>query len=144
MSPSFKQVRNICVNILADMGFDTQFQTKAITERLGYSADAKLVILHTDDGAMSHSLNMASFAALDQEAISSASVMVNCPYFTEAAEYAKTHPDADLGVHLTLTSEWKTCRWGPVAPRDQMPYVTWMQQIDQMLENQSGPGGNGV
>ena len=121
MSPSLKQTRKICVSILADMGFGTQVQTKTLAERLGYPADAKLVILHADDVAMAHSVNMASFAALDQKAISSASVMVTCPCLTEVAEYAKAHPDADLGVHLTLTSEWKTYRWGPVAPRDQVP-----------------------
>jgi chitin disaccharide deacetylase len=109
------------MSILAHMGFGTQVQTKTLAKRLGYPADAKLVILHADDVAMAHSVNMASFAALDQKAISSASVMVTCPCLTEVAEYAKTHPDADLGVHLTLTSEWKTCRWGPVAPKDQVP-----------------------
>jgi hypothetical protein len=103
------------------MGFGTHVQTKTIAERLGYPADAKLVILHADDLAMAHSVNVASFAALDQKAISSASVMVPCPCLTEVAEYAKAHPDADLGVHLTLTSEWKTYRWGPVAPKDQVP-----------------------
>src|SRR5271168_3242152 len=121
MSSSLKPIRKICMSILADMGFGTQVQTKTLAERLGYPADAKLVILHADDVAMAHSVNMASFAALEQKASSSASVMVTCPCLTEVAEYAKAHPDADLGVHLTLTSEWKTCRWGPVAPKDQVP-----------------------
>jgi predicted glycoside hydrolase/deacetylase ChbG (UPF0249 family) len=111
----------MCVSILAHMGFGTQVQAKTLAKRLGYPADAKLVILHADDVGMTPSVNMASFAALDQKAISSASVMVTCPYLTDVAEYAKAHPDADLGVHLTLTSEWKTYRWGPVAPKDQVP-----------------------
>lgn len=95
-------------------------QQKNIAERLGYPADAKLVILHADDLAVAHSVDMASFAALDQKAVSSASIMVPCAWLTEAAAYAKAHPDADLGLHLTLTSEWKTYRWGPVAPKDQV------------------------
>jgi len=121
MSSSLNPIRKICGRILAQMGFGSQVETKILAERLGYPADAKLVILHADDVGMAHSVNMASFAALDQKAISSASVMVPCPWFTEAADYAKAHPDADLGVHLTLTSEWKTCRWGPVAPKDEVP-----------------------
>jgi predicted glycoside hydrolase/deacetylase ChbG (UPF0249 family) len=89
--------------------------------RLGYPATAKLLILNADDLAVTHSENIASFAALDQKLITSATVMVPCPWFTEVAAYAKTHPEADLGLHLTLTSEWQTFRWGPIASRALVP-----------------------
>ena len=95
-------------------------QQKNIAERLGYPADAKLVILHADDLAVAHSVDQAIFAALGQKAVSSASVMVPCPWLTEVAAYAKANPGVDLGLHLTLTSEWNTYRWGPVAPKDQV------------------------
>ena len=89
--------------------------------RLGYPDTAKLLILNADDLAVTHSENIASFAALDQKLITSATVMVPCPWFTEVAAYAKTHPEADLGLHLTLTSEWQTFRWGPIASRALVP-----------------------
>ena len=96
-------------------------QTKALAERLGYPADAKFLIIHADDLAVAHSEDAASFEALDHHAVSSASIMVPCPWLTEVADYAKSHPEADLGLHLTLTSEWNTYRWGSVAPSDQVP-----------------------
>ena len=85
--------------------------------RLGYPRDAKLLILNADDLAVSHSEDVASFAALDQKLITSATVMVPCPWFTEVAAYAKAHSDADVGLHLTFTSEWQGYRWGPTATR---------------------------
>ncbi len=96
-------------------------QTKTIAERLGYPADSKLLIVHADDLAVAHSEDAASFDALDQHAVTSASIMVPCPWLTEVADYAKAHPEADLGLHLTLTSEWKTYRWGPISSRDKVP-----------------------
>ena len=95
-------------------------QNQTLAQRLGYPADAKLLIIHADDLAVAHSQDMASFEALDRGAVSSASIMVPCPWLTEVGDYAKAHPEADLGLHLTLTSEWKTYKWGPAAPRDQV------------------------
>ena len=89
--------------------------------RLGYPADSKLLIINADDLAMSHSENDASLTALNDKVVTAATVMVPCPWFGEVAAYAKTHPDADLGLHLTLTAEWQTFRWGPVAPRALVP-----------------------
>lgn len=96
-------------------------QTKTTAERLGYPRDAKLLIIHADDLAVAHSEDIASFDALDRQAVTSASIMVPCPWLTEVADYAKAHPEADLGLHLTLTSEWKTYRWGPVESKDKVP-----------------------
>ncbi|MGP0019515.1 MAG: polysaccharide deacetylase family protein [Candidatus Sulfotelmatobacter sp.] len=96
-------------------------QTKTIAERLGYPPNSKLLIIHADDLAVAHSEDAASFDALDKHAVTSASIMVPCPWLTEVADYAKAHPDADLGLHLTLTAEWKTYRWGPVESKDKVP-----------------------
>src|SRR5690349_16996095 len=96
-------------------------QTRTIAERLGHPRNAKLLILHADDLGVAHSENAASFDALDKGAINSGSVMMPTPWVTEVVEYAKKNPNADIGLHLTFTSEWKTYRWGGLAPRDQVP-----------------------
>jgi predicted glycoside hydrolase/deacetylase ChbG (UPF0249 family) len=95
-------------------------QTKTVAERLGYPADTKLLILHADDLAIAHSEDTASFAALDKNFVTSASIIVPGPWLTEVAAYAKSHPDADLGLHLALTSEWNTFRWGSVESKDKV------------------------
>lgn len=109
------------IAILISLQVPASAQTKTVAERLGYPRDSKLLIVHADDLAVAHSEDAASFDALDRHAATSASIMVPCPWLTEVAAYAKAHPDADLGLHLTLTAEWKTDRWGPIESKDKVP-----------------------
>ena len=93
-------------------------QPNPILKKLGFSNSDRVVIIHTDDIGMCQASVSAFADMVDYGLISSGAVMVPCPWFLEAADYAVSHPKADLGVHLTLTSEWKTYRWGPVSTRD--------------------------
>ena len=95
-------------------------QEKTIAERLGYPRDAKLLIVHADDLGMAHSVNVATTKAFETGLVTSGSIMVPCPWLSEIAAYARANPQADLGLHLTLTSEWTAFRWGPVSPKDRV------------------------
>lgn len=93
----------------------------SVQERLGYPASARLLVIHADDLGMAHSVNRAIFEAFENHWITSASILVPCPWFPEVALWAKANPDADLGIHLDLNSEWKTFRWRPISAADRVP-----------------------
>ena len=94
--------------------------TTSLAEHLGYPSDAKLLIVHADDLGLSHSANTASMNAFEKNGISSGSIMVPCPWFAEFASYARDHPELDVGIHFTLTSEWKHYRWDGVSPSSEI------------------------
>jgi predicted glycoside hydrolase/deacetylase ChbG (UPF0249 family) len=110
----------LCLLALLMVGASVHAQDRTLAERLGYPRDAKLVIVHADDLGMAHSVNMATIKAFESGLVNSGSIMVPCPWLPEIAAYARANPQADLGLHLTLTSEWTQFRWGPVSSKDRV------------------------
>ena len=102
----------VCLHAVAD---------KTYAERLGWKADDRVVIFHCDDAGMSHSSNLGAIEALEGNVLTSASTMMPCGWVPEFAAYLKDHPEVDNGLHLTLTSEWKKYRWGPLAGQAAVP-----------------------
>jgi len=90
--------------------------SQTLVEKLGYKPTDKLLIINCDDVGMCHSANLAVIEGMESGLITSGTIMTPCPWFNEIAEYSRSHPDKDFGVHLTHTAEWKYYRWGPVAP----------------------------
>ena len=81
---------------------------QSLTERLGYGPDDRLLIVNCDDLGVSHAANVATWRALAYGAATSATLMVPCPWAREAARMCG---DFSIGVHLTLTSEYRGYRW---------------------------------
>lgn len=113
----------LCVSISCSSQPQTQSPeaSKTWAEKLGFPAGKKVLILHADDIGMCPEANISAEAYLDNGEIQSAAVMMPCPNAEAFIQWAVAHPDEDVGLHLTLTSEWKTYRWPPLSPADEVP-----------------------
>ncbi|MBK7095493.1 MAG: ChbG/HpnK family deacetylase [Saprospiraceae bacterium] len=79
------------------------------------------ILIRCDDLGMCHDVNLAALEVLEKGFPVSMSVMVPCSWFPEAAEMLKKYKNVSVGVHLTLNSEWKQYRWGPVSGISKVP-----------------------
>jgi len=82
-----------------------------LAQRLGYPADAKLVVINADDLGSCHSANVGVFECLATGTVTSATLMVPCPWAREASS---RYRGEDIGVHLTVNAEYELYRWGPI------------------------------
>ena len=111
-----------------------------LAEKLGYPSDARLLIIHADDLGVAHSKNSASISAWEKNGINSASIMVPTPWFPEIAHYATKNTDFDLGLHLTLTSEWQFYKWDGVLPSNEISSLLteknyFYPTVEEVVEN---------
>jgi predicted glycoside hydrolase/deacetylase ChbG (UPF0249 family) len=93
-------------------------KSNPLLRKLGFADTDRVAVIHADDVGMCQA-SIQAFSELDAFGlVACGAVMVPCPWFPQVAEYARTHPETDLGLHTTLTSEWPFYRWGPVSTRD--------------------------
>ncbi|AFK05279.1 YdjC family protein [Emticicia oligotrophica DSM 17448] len=100
--------------------FITTF-AQTYAEKLGFPKGSKVVIMHVDDVGMSYDSNVGAIKAVEEGIATSMSVMMPCPWVPGFVHYLKNNPKIDAGLHLTLTSEWKDYRWGPLAGKPTVP-----------------------
>lgn len=132
--------KHVMIGLFLVLIIQLHAQEKNLAEKLGYSKDAKLLIIHADDIGVAHSVNAASIAAFEKKGISSGSIMVPCPWFPEIAAYARNHPELDLGIHITLTAEWKNYKWGGVLSSNEIPsllnkYGFFFESVEEFARN---------
>jgi chitin disaccharide deacetylase len=84
-------------------------------------SDPVYLVIRSDDAGMSHSVNMGLERLIASGTPVSVSVMFACPWYQETVELLKRNPGVSAGIHLTLNSEWKNYRWGPVSGRSAVP-----------------------
>ncbi len=82
-----------------------------LAERLGYAADAKLLIISCDDLGSCHAANEGVYSAIRDGIATCASLMVPAPWARHAAA---NYTGDDIGVHLTLNCEHENYRFGPI------------------------------
>jgi chitin disaccharide deacetylase len=90
-----------------------------VLRALGFSPRDRVVVVHADDIGMFPSTVPAIDDLMEFGLVTSASAMVPCPSFPDVVNWRQRKPELDLGVHLTLTSEWERYRWGPISTQSE-------------------------
>ena len=90
----------------------------AVLKSLGFDARDRVAVIHADDIGLCQATLPAFADLLDFGLVSSAVVMVPCPWFPATAAFCRDHPEVDMGVHLTVNCEWAAYRWGALSTRD--------------------------
>jgi predicted glycoside hydrolase/deacetylase ChbG (UPF0249 family) len=99
----------------------TQSQSSQTNRLLGYSDDARLLIINADDFGRSHASNEATLHALKDGVVSSTTLMVPCPWALHAMQLLSEHPEISFGVHLTVVCDVSHYRCGPLTSRNKVP-----------------------
>lgn len=111
-------------------------------EKLGFPSGKKVLIMHVDDAGMSWDSNQGTIRSIEEGVANSMSVMMPCPWVPDIVEYIHANPEVDAGLHLTLTSEWKKYRWGPLMGKTAVPGLVDSQgamwrSVQEVVKNAS-------
>ncbi|MFN8357840.1 MAG: polysaccharide deacetylase family protein [Spirosomataceae bacterium] len=110
-----------CCALLLSLVVTKTNAQETYAEKLGFPKGKKVIILHVDDAGMSYDSNVGTLKSLNDGVATSTSVMMPCAWVPQFFDWYKQNPKWDVGVHLTLTSEWNNYRWAPLAGRDKVP-----------------------
>lgn len=97
-----------------------QSKLENVAQILGHPSNSRLLVIQAEDLGMAHSVDKASFEALEKGWVTTANILVPGPWFPEVVHWSQTHPNADLGIALDLNSDWSSYSWRPLTslPRD--------------------------
>ena len=112
---------DLAVKFILNEQKNNDFDT--VSETLGYKPTDKLLIIHADDLGLCESVNSATFESFQNESISSASVMMTTKEINEVVSFLDNNKNYDMGIHLTVTSEWKYHKWGGVLNKNEISSI---------------------
>jgi predicted glycoside hydrolase/deacetylase ChbG (UPF0249 family) len=91
------------------------------SELLGFSVDARVLIVNCDDFGMYPAINAAVIDSIENGIATSCSLMVPCPSAPHAMHLLRDRPELPFGIHLTLVRDTTEHRWGPLTAREKVP-----------------------
>src|SRR4029078_6203134 len=97
------------INKLLNLFFSLMIFTTAFTQE-----KFPRLIVRGDDMGFSHAANEELIKCYKEGIQRSIEVIVPSPWFPEAVKLLAKEPGIDVGVHLTLTSEWENIKWRPL------------------------------